>query len=149
MPTIFRLLTSPFLGSFTDHFDGLPTTRQSDCELQFSREFRLGILLVRCTTVRLVALYAHLELADSIVNLLCVGPSVTENQAASSRWVQVACGQWRCGNAPMAAFLDSATSLTPGGSIATRCIPASAPITSSTSPNWTRIAFTSAFRRSA
>src|SRR3974390_99812 len=82
-------------------FNGLPTTRQSDCELQFSREFRLGILLVRCTTARLVVLYAHLELADSIVNLLCVGPSATENQAASSRWVQVACGQWRCGNAPL------------------------------------------------
>ena len=85
----------------TRHMYGTPTTRQSDCELQFSREFRLGILLVRCTTVRLVALYAHLELADSIVNLLCVGASVTENQAASSRWVQVACGQWRCGNAPL------------------------------------------------
>ena len=82
-------------GRRTIHF------RPSDCELQFSREFRLGILLVRCTTGRLVALYAHLELADSIVNLLCVGPSVTENQAASSRWVQVACGQWRCGNAPL------------------------------------------------
>ena len=96
LPTLLKLHRR-FLG----HFSGLPTTRQSDCELQFSREFRLGILLVRCTTVRLVALYAHLELADSIVNLLCVGPSVTENQAASSRWVQVACGQWRCGNAPL------------------------------------------------
>jgi len=47
------------------------------------------------TTVRLLALYAHPELAYPIVDLTCVRAAVAKNQATPTRRFQVACGQWR------------------------------------------------------
>src|SRR5260370_41430931 len=45
-----------------------------------------------------LALYAHPEFAYPIVNLMCVGAPVAEDQAGSGRRFQVACAQGHCRN---------------------------------------------------